>query len=146
MPRDADRDDGQRADVGVGLDDRREVGAALEHVVLVLVAAEDEIDLWHLLDQRLIAGDGKMGQRDQDVVLAADLIERLARGVNRRGVTDPGLSVGVDGQTDETDAHPAAGRRHRHDGGANRVGKQRAVAVSDIRSDELELRLGQTRA
>jgi hypothetical protein len=119
LPRHVDRHDRHRADVGVRFDDGREMFAALEDPVFMLVAAEDHIDGGDLLRELLIAGEGQVRDGDQHVELPLDLRDRGLRRADRFAVADPRLLVGVDGEPDQPDPHDTGSRFHRDHGGAN---------------------------
>ena len=136
--RDTQRHDRDRADVRVGLDDGREAGAALDHPVLVLVAAQDQIDPGDLLGDLLIAGQRQVRERDDDVALPVQVRHCRARGLDRRRVAYPRLLVRVDRQAEKADADDARRGLDRNDGGPDRVGKERAARVGDVRRHHAE--------
>ena len=82
---------------------------ALDDPVLVLVAAEDQVDLRHLLGKLLVAGEGQVGERDDGVAACLFNSAMAARADSmRRRVADPRLLVDVDREAEEADAHACA--------------------------------------
>eukprot|EP00968_Pinguiococcus_pyrenoidosus_P002157 scaffold111_cov252-Pinguiococcus_pyrenoidosus.AAC.25 len=62
-----DLDDGGSAEVRAGLHDRRPRDLAVERHVVMVVAAEDEVDLRNFVGEALVVGHAHVRERDDDV-------------------------------------------------------------------------------
>jgi len=138
-------DDRDRPHIGVRFDNRREVGAALDEVILVLVAAEDQVDVGHLFRDLLIAREREMRQRDDRIAFTLQLGDSRACRRHRFLVLHPRLMVGIDRQSEQTETHGAAFGVHKHDRVRDDAGKGLAILVGDVRRHEMKLRLGYAR-
>ena len=140
------RHDGERADVGIGLDDRHESRPPVHQPVLVLVPAQHEIDPGHGGDELGVLLERQVRQRDDRVGLAAKLLHFRSRGLDAVAVAHPVLFRRVDRHADEADPDGPSVDGHRNDRRRRHAGERLAAGVGDVRRHEPELRLREVRA